>query len=287
MYLQVVLICGASSGIGEELAYQLAARHCQLVLVARTESKLVRVRDGALKAGSPRVEVIAYDFSNVKRCVVTVLYRTIEIFGRLDYLILNHGLMPNGPFLGFPKQQDPEFIQKIYNVNVFSYIQLATHAIPHLERTGGHIHVTSSMAGEIPQIMGGLYCATKHSKNGFFYSLQQELLHKRSRVTLNIGAFGLIVTREMKDVYMKKMNVPKFLQGDLKECVKAIIDNLVLRKRTLTFPRTNRAFRFNWYINPFFHEFFLAGITDYNTLVQNHTTIHEQSAKSGYQKGSW
>ena len=282
----MVLLCGASSGIGEELAYQLAAKHCQLVLVARTEAKLLRVKEGALKAGSPRVEVISYDFSNVKKCVTTVLYKTIELYGRLDYLVLNHGLMPNGPFLGFPKQQDPEFIQKIYNVNVFSYIQLATHAIPHLELTGGHIHVTSSMAGEVPQIIGGLYCSTKHSKNGFFYSLQQELIHKRSKVSLNIGAFGLIVTREMKDVIMKKMNMPKFLQGDLKRCVQVILDNLVLRERTITFPPTNRAFRFNWYLNPFFHEFFLAGITDYSSLVKNHTTIHEQSAKTGYQKGS-
>lgn len=282
----MVLLCGASSGIGEELAYQLAAKHCQLVLVARTEAKLLRVKEGALRAGSPRVEVIPCDFSSVKKCVSTVLHQTIEMFGRLDYLILNHGLMPNGPFLGFPNQQDPEFIQKIYNVNLFSYMQLATHAIPHLELTAGHIHVTSSMAGEVPQIIGGLYCATAHSKNGFFYSLQQELIHKKSRVSLNIGSFGLIVTREMKDVVIKKMKMPKYMQGDLKRCVQVIIDNLVIRKRTITFPPSCRAFRLNWYLNPFYHEFFLAGIMDYNSLIKIHTTIHEQSAKTGYQKGS-
>ena len=280
---QVVLVCGASSGIGEELAYQLAAKHCQLILVARTESKLLRVKEGAIKAGSPRVEVIAYDFSNIKKCVSSVLYKTIEMFGRLDYLILNHGLMPNGPFLGFSKQQDPDFIQKIFNVNVFSYMQLATHAIPHLEITGGHIHVTSSLAGEIPQIIGGLYCATKHAKNGFFYSLQQELIHKRSKVSVNIGAFGLIVTREMRDT-SKKINMPKFLQGDLQTCVKIIIDNLVLRQRTITFPPTSKAFRFNWYLNPFFHEFFLAGMTDYNSLVKSYVNVNEPLVKTTLQK---
>ena len=277
-----MLLCGASSGLGEELAYKLAARHCQLVLVSRTEASLLRVKDGAVKAGSPRVEIIPYDFSNVKKCVSTVLYKTIELFGRLDYLILNHSLLANGPFLGFTKQQDPEFIQKIFNVNVFSYILIATHAIPYLEVTAGHIHVTSSMTGEIPHIAGGLNCATKHSNNGFFYSMQQELIHRRSKVTLTIGVFGLIVTRDMKDAITKKLNMPKFLQGDLQQCVQKIIDNLVFRKRTITFPLTSRASRLNWYLNPFFHEFSLAGVMDYNSLVKNHTPGHEQTVKTRF-----
>lgn len=283
---QVVLLCGASSGIGEELAYQLAAKHSQLVLVARTEAKLEKVKAAALEAGSPRVEIIPFDLSDVKKCVRGVLEKTIGMFGRLDYLVLNHGLMPNGPYLGFPAHQDPDFIQKIYNVNVLSYIQLATHALRYLEITGGHIHVTSSMSGEIPSIVGGLYCATKHSKNGFFYSLQQELLHRRSKVTLNIGAFGLIVTKEMKQLVIKELNVPKFLHGDLQACVQLIVDTLVLRRRYITFPGSNKAFRLNWCLNPYFHEFYLAGVADYATLVRNHQAIQKESAESGYQKGS-
>ena len=94
----VILICGASSGIGEELAYQAAEKGANLVLVARSEDKLLRVKERALEKGATAVEIIPYDFSQVEGSGV-VVSKTLEMFRKLDYLVLNHVGAPLGPFL--------------------------------------------------------------------------------------------------------------------------------------------------------------------------------------------
>ena len=79
---KVVLICGASSGIGEELAYQLAAHGAKLVLVARSQDKLDKVRTELLNRGTPEenVLIISFDFSDVSKSK-EVVDQTVNKFG--------------------------------------------------------------------------------------------------------------------------------------------------------------------------------------------------------------
>uniref|UniRef100_A0A0E0P8C8 Uncharacterized protein n=1 Tax=Oryza rufipogon TaxID=4529 RepID=A0A0E0P8C8_ORYRU len=94
---KVVLITGASSGIGEHLAYEYARRGAYLALVARREESLREVGDAALAAGSPGVLVVAGDVSSPDDCRKFV-DDTIRYFGRLDHLVNNASIWQVGKF---------------------------------------------------------------------------------------------------------------------------------------------------------------------------------------------
>jgi len=290
---KVVLICGASSGIGEELAYQLAAHGAKLVLVARHQVKLDKVRTEIIKRGASEEDVItiSLDFSDVSRSK-EVVDQTLEKFGALDYLVSNHAAIFTGPFLGLPHLQDPGYIEKIFRVNLFSHIQLAVHAIPHLEKNNGHMYFTSSLAGEIPAYISSLYCSTKHAMNGFFYSLQQELLARESSVSLTIGSLGLILTKERSELLPHGHPYPVWSKGSLEECSRGIMEAYITRPQTMTYPRiAGMIYRANWYFDPHFHEGIIQRFKPkgtkgrgYKEVVEKGTSI-DQRTKMGYQPG--
>ena len=233
---KVVLLCGASSGIGEQLAYKLGAQGAQMLLVARTQSKLDKVKEGAIKAGAKRVETFSYDFSDVENSG-NVVAKTIKLFGKLDYLVLNHAAMVSGFLISNERYQDPKFISRMFDINVLSFYQLTFRALPYLEKSKGHIFATSSMSGEVPGAISNLYTSTKHALNGFVYSLQQELLARKSPVGVTVGAFGLIVTDDMKAMLGENLDLtPGFARGDVDECAVGMMDSLITRPRTFTYP---------------------------------------------------
>ncbi|KAL5247362.1 hypothetical protein ACHWQZ_G019286 [Mnemiopsis leidyi] len=292
---KVVLICGASSGIGEELAYQLAPHGTKLVLVARSQDKLDKVRLEVIKRGAAEenVLVISFDFSNVAE-TKKVVDKTVEKFGGIDYLVSNHAAIVQGPFLAFPHSQKPEFLERMFRVNVFSHIELAVQALPHLEKSKGHMFITSSMAGEVSFYSSGVYVSTKHAINGFFYSLQQELLAKESPVSLTIGALGLIWTKEMAQVFNSTNRVaPGWATGDLEECSRGMMEAYITRPLTFTYPRlAGRVIRGLWYTLPCYHDMTIQGMkvegakgTGYREMVEARNAQDEISKKMNYQQG--
>ena len=255
---KVVLICGASSGIGEELAYQLAEHGAKLVLVGRDQDKLAAVKEGVMKLGVSNhdVQSISFDFSDVKGSS-GVINQTVAWFGKLDYLVSNHAARINGAFLGVPYQQDPAYIERIFRVNLLSHIELAVHALPHIEASKGHMFFTSSLAGEGPFYLRSIYCSTKHALNGFFYSLQQELLARESPASLTIGAFGFINTKQVSEMTAgEPVGVPKWAQGDVKVCTRGMMEAYVTRPLTMTYPKIAAyVHRILWYFLPSFHDY--------------------------------
>ena len=251
----VVLICGASSGIGEELAYQAAEDGARLALVARSLDKLVRVKEEALVRGAQGVEVLVSDFSDVVGSSA-VVNRTVQRFGRLDYLVLNHVGAPLGPFLAVKSMQNPAFIEKIFRVNFFSNIQLTLEALPHLEASLGHIFVTSSTFGEMPINYGmALYSASKHAMNGFFYSIQQELLAKKSPISLTLGALGLILTPDIEQLWKNDTLPINLISGSIQNSARGILDSYTSRPYTWSYPALPSYFmRAMWYFNPWFQK---------------------------------
>ena len=295
---KVVLICGASSGIGEELAYQLAAHGAKLALVARSQDKLDKVKAELLRRGlsEENVLIIPYDFSEVAGSK-DVVEKTVEQFGVLDYLVSNHAAIIARPFLSQSYLQDPAYIEKIFRVNLFSHIQLAVHALPHLEKQKGHMYFTSSILGEVPLYQYGIYCSTKSAMNGFFYSLQQELLARESPVSLTIGALGLVWTKEISQ--LKSLNgadqLPGWATGKLEDCSRGIMEAYVTRPQTMTYPRfAGNLFRATWYFKPNFNEGMVQQLkpegsegTGYKEIVERRTSssLSELHKKMGYQQG--
>ena len=281
---KVILVTGASSGIGEEVAYQLAGFNSKLILVARTASKLNRVKENLVSRGFTNVHVIVYDFSKYKESG-SVINDALKVHGRIDVAIINHGGMPWGPFLRVPKHQDPDFINHVFNVNFHSYVHLILAALPVLENTSGHIFVTSSLLGEVSNLMSTVYGSTKHALNGFSYSLQQSLLAENSNVTLTVGAIGLIITKEL-GVILKDRPIPGFAKGDLKECASLIVGSLKTRQRTLSYPRFSTFLaRLMFQLNPYFNEL-IVSTSDYQHEVdaygENELKMKEMSYQIGF-----
>lgn len=271
LFNKVVLVCDASSGIGEELAYELAKQGAQMLLVTRTGRSesllntlkdgklgspqaqlqisahtwqmLLKVKDKALSLGSPRVELMSFDFGNVTGAHF-IVDKTIELFGKLDYLVMNHAEIPRGSILKVHQHQNVDYIDRTFRVNVFSFIEIVMRAMPYLEQSQGHVFVTSSTLGEVPAAQFPVFAATKHALNGFFYSLQKELIESDSPVTLTVGNLGEVRTKTRMPLF----KLPKWLTGDQSECAQGIKDSLISRTRTFTFPKIHPYFvKSLWY----------------------------------------
>ena len=240
LHNKVVLLSGADNGIGEELAYQLSVHGARLVLVGESPEKLSRIREGVISRGTPEIDILAIllDFTEVN-ITEEVVKQTVKKFGGLDYLVFNHDATTPGPFLSLSYLQNPEFIEQVFKENLFSHIQLALHALPYLEKRNGHMFVSSSLCGEIPLYgtASTLHSSSKHGLNGFFYSLQQELIARQSPASITVGAFGFVWTRELSYIYAEGNPKPSWLSGSEEDATRGVLEAYVTRPLTMTFPR--------------------------------------------------
>lgn len=169
---QVVLITGASSGIGAALAYVLADRFMgiSLVLAARNQARLDEVADRCSKAGA-QVLVVPTDMAQIDQ--VTALAQTaIERFGRVDVLVNNAGYGQMGPLELIPISG----AQRQFQVNVLGVIALIQTMIPIMRNQGGgKIINVSSLGGRIAFPFGSLYSASKFALESLSDSLRREL----------------------------------------------------------------------------------------------------------------
>ncbi|KAJ8357743.1 hypothetical protein SKAU_G00205370 [Synaphobranchus kaupii] len=189
-----VLVTGASTGIGEQMAYHYASFGAQIIITARRENVLKKVAEKCLELGAQKALYVPGDMSNTTDPEKVVKF-AVEALGGLDYLVLNHiGPSPFAMWDG-----DVEHVRWLMQVNFLSYLQMTSSALPHLEKTGGSIVVVSSMLGKMCTPFVGPYTATKFSLSGFFGTLQHELAMQRKNVTVTICVLGLIDTQSAMD----------------------------------------------------------------------------------------
>uniref|UniRef100_I3JB86 Hydroxysteroid (11-beta) dehydrogenase 1-like a n=1 Tax=Oreochromis niloticus TaxID=8128 RepID=I3JB86_ORENI len=184
-----VLVTGASTGIGEQMAYHYARFGAQIVITARREKVLQQVVEKCLSLGAQKAFYIAADMANESDPDKVVDY-ALEKLGGLDYLVLNHiGPSPFSMWKG-----DVDHTKWLMKVNFFSYIQMAWKALPSLEQNKGSLVVVSSLLGKITSPFVAPYTSTKFALNGFFGSLRHELAMKKSNVSISVCTLGLIDT---------------------------------------------------------------------------------------------
>ena len=181
---RVVIITGASSGIGRELALQLAERGAWLALAARDAGRLEAVAAECTALGGKAVAVPA-DVGEKAQCEALVA-RTVEAYGRLDALVNNAGITM---WAKFDELSDPSLLEPILRVNFFSAVYCTYYALPHLKRARGLIVGVSSLTGKtgVPTRSG--YAASKHAMAGFFDSLRIELAPSGVAVTMVYPGF--------------------------------------------------------------------------------------------------
>lgn len=287
---KVIVICGASSGIGERIAYKYAAAGAKVVLSARSMDRLANVQTKCSALGASSVHIIPQDFSKLTG-IENFRNSVLEIHPNIDTLVLNHAAIPLGPWMSLPNQQAHEFTTRTFNINVLSYIELTRVFLPDLEITSGQIQVTGSVSGWCPFYQAGLYTSTKHAVNGFFYSLQQELLAKESPITLTVFTLGLILTPEMDTLISSETDtalIPDLFKGKVDECADVIVSSALTRPRNVDYPIFSvKSNRFMAYVFPYFHELatFTYGLS-YDDIVQTHKRIRKLGDKIGYQLGN-
>jgi NADP-dependent 3-hydroxy acid dehydrogenase YdfG len=173
---RVLLITGASSGIGAATARSAASDGWRVALGARSEGRL-----------NALVEEIGVERAFAQRCDVTDFYEqerlvaaTIERFGRVDAVFANAGFGAKRGFL----EETPEHWRAMVETNVLGVAYTIRAALPHFKERGtGHFVLTSSVAGRRP-LPGSLYSATKFAVTAIGHALRAELAETDLRVTL-------------------------------------------------------------------------------------------------------
>jgi NAD(P)-dependent dehydrogenase (short-subunit alcohol dehydrogenase family) len=167
---QVVIVTGASSGIGEATVRRLARGGAKLVIAARRRERLVALARELDPAGQ-RIHAVTADIADEadrRRLVDEALAK----FGRIDALVNNAGYGTRGPL----EQVPVELIRRNFETNVFSLIALTQLVIPHLRARGrGRIINLGSVAGRIARPLSSVYDSTKHALEAITDGLRGEL----------------------------------------------------------------------------------------------------------------
>jgi len=166
---KVVWITGASSGIGEALALELATQGATLVLTARRTDRLE-----ALKQRVPdpsKVLLLPGDLQDAS-AIVPLAQKAEAMAGKIDVLINNAGISQRSTAL----EARLEDVRRLMEINFFAPIALTNAVLPAmLKRGSGTIVIISSVAGYVGTPKRSSYCASKHAVRGYYDSLRAEL----------------------------------------------------------------------------------------------------------------
>ncbi len=175
---RVVWVTGASSGIGEALAYAFAREGARLILSSRRPAELERVRRAC---ASPDTHVVLpLDIVRPETFPAAVA-DVVARCGQLDILINNAGVSQRA----LAADATLEIERALMEVNYFGPVALTKAALPALRaRPGGHLVVVSSVMGYIGTPGRSTYAAAKHALHGYFDSLRAEMWRENLAVTL-------------------------------------------------------------------------------------------------------
>ncbi|CAN5522002.1 hypothetical protein BH10BAC6_BH10BAC6_13590 [soil metagenome] len=175
----VVLITGASSGIGASLAVLCALRGATVALVARRADRLSAVADAVRAAGGAPVVIVA-DVSNEEDCD-RIVRTTIEQAGTIDVLVNNAG---RGNCASV-ENTTTEQLQNIMSLNVYALFWLTGRVLPIMKaQNSGSIITVSSVAGKMGFPFNAAYVAAKHAAVGFTAGLRAELMASNIHATV-------------------------------------------------------------------------------------------------------
>ncbi|MCL4804714.1 MAG: SDR family oxidoreductase [Anaerolineae bacterium] len=235
----VVVLTGASTGIGEALAHKLAEQGAWLVLAARNAQKLEVVATECRKRGG-RAVVVATDVTDETECRELV-ERAVAEYGRIDTLINNAGL---SMWMKLEDVEDLGSLEYLMRVNFFGSMYCTYYALPYLKQSKGRIVAVASVAARtgIPTRTG--YAASKHAMVGFFESLRIEVEDDGISVTIAFPDFVAsgMHTRSLgadgKPLGHNPLQVDKIMTSE--ECARRIVEGAAARKRQIVMSNRSR-----------------------------------------------
>lgn len=228
---KVAWITGASSGIGEELAKQLAATDFSLVLSARNTAKLEVLRNSLPHPENHMVLPLDLEHSGN---AAELANQVVSRFGKIDYLYNIGGLSQRAEAGSTPIEVD----RKIMEVNYFGTVALTKAVLPFMRKQqSGHIVVISSIAGKFGFYLRSAYSASKHALHGFFESLMLE--EAKNHIYVTIACPGKINTPISLSALNEKgeshgvMDHNQATGMPVEECVKILISAVDKQKKEI------------------------------------------------------
>lgn len=176
---QVVVVCGASSGIGRETAKRFARAGAKVVVAARGDEGLESLAD-EIRAEGGEAFVAPADVTN-PASMHDLAAAAVERYGRIDTWAHIAGVSVYGYFTDVPTEE----FARVIETDLIGVAHGAKAAIPHLQRDGGGTFVAvGSVLGKRSVPLMSAYCAAKHGVDGFLESLRMELRHQRIPVNV-------------------------------------------------------------------------------------------------------
>lgn len=167
---KIVVVTGASSGVGRAIALELASHGAQLVLAARRKEALKEVADECKEVGGSATTFIAD--TKEMLAVHQLAKATVRLFGGIDVWVNNAGVLAAGTFDQIPAEVNEDVIR----TNLLGYIHGAQAALPVFKQQGSGILINNiSVGGWFPTPYMAAYCASKFGLRGFFEALKGEL----------------------------------------------------------------------------------------------------------------
>ncbi|MFQ5635459.1 MAG: SDR family NAD(P)-dependent oxidoreductase [Gammaproteobacteria bacterium] len=180
---RTIWITGASSGVGEGMASVFHRAGADIVISGRREAELERVR-AACSDGPGGVTVVPFDITDAGAREAAAR-RVLDDFERIDVLVNNAGIGQRS----LANQTTLDVERRIMEVDFFGPVALTKLVLPRMiEQRGGHLVVTSSVAGKHAVPLHAAYCAAKHALHGYFDTLRIEHLQDDIAVTLLVIA---------------------------------------------------------------------------------------------------
>jgi short-subunit dehydrogenase len=187
---KVVWITGASSGIGEALAYELAQKNCKLILSARNIEALELVKS---KCATTEVVVLPFDladFGNAKNNAE----KAVAAFGKIDILVNNGGVSQRSLIA----ETDFEVDKKLIEVDYLGTVAITKALLPYfIKNQSGHFVTITSLMGKFGSPYRSGYCGAKHALQGFFDVLRME--HYKDFLDVTLICPGFIQTNVAKN----------------------------------------------------------------------------------------
>ncbi|HNK63975.1 MAG TPA: SDR family oxidoreductase [Anaerolineales bacterium] len=261
---KVVIVTGASSGIGEAAAREFGSEGAKVILAARRVDRLQALAREIEALGAETL-VVQVDISKLED-IQRLIARTLERFGRIDVLVNNAGFGR----LDWLENLDPvKDIQSQIDVNVMGVIQTTRQVLPImiLQRSGSIVNMCS-MAGLVATPTYTIYAASKHAVHGFSEALRREV--KPWGINVSLIYPGGVVTEFTEHAGIKRKtnaHTPKFMLLTAEQVGKAVVK--IARQ-----PRRMWIIPWQWRLTVFLNRF-LPGLVDATTI--NNFTIPERA----------
>jgi len=226
---KVVVITGASKGIGAELARQLAAKGARLVLAARDSKELEAVAAQCVAAGGAAITVRAD--VGVERDCAAVMSGAVLAYGGIDVMVNNAGATM---WARFEEIEDLSVLERVMHVNYMGSVYCSKHALPYLRASKGLLVGIASLTALTGVPTRSCYAASKHAMRGFFDSVRIELMGSGVDVTMIYPGFvdtGIRENASGPDGKPIKHTPVKLDMMSVEECARIMVGAIEARKR--------------------------------------------------------